>query len=180
MVKRIVIAIVTAVGLTAAAAVATPAGAQQYPPAGNLCTVSDTTVSPGQSITLTCGTYLGGATVTFTFFSAPVDLGSATADGSGVVTAELTIPQAAAGAHTITATGQSASGPLTNSVSLTVSASGSSGAGAGAGTSGTGGLPRTGDDSSVPLARAAIVLVAAGGALVFLARRRRATTPVHL
>ena len=80
----------------------------------------------------------------------------------------------------LTVAAESASGPLTNSVSLTVSASGSSGAGAGAGTSGTGGLPRTGDDSSVPLARAAIVLVAAGGALVFLARRRRATTPVHL
>lgn len=49
MLERIVIAIVTAVGLTAAAGVATPAGAQQYPPATSFCTVSSTTVSPGRS-----------------------------------------------------------------------------------------------------------------------------------
>jgi LPXTG-motif cell wall-anchored protein len=39
----------------------------------------------------------------------------------------------------------------------------------------TGALPRTGDDSSLPLARAAVVMVAAGGVLVLTARRRSAS-----
>lgn len=39
----------------------------------------------------------------------------------------------------------------------------------------TGALPRTGDDSSLPMARAAVVLVAAGGVLVLAARRHRAS-----
>lgn len=177
MLKRIVIAIVTAVGLVAAGGLASPAGAQQYPPATSFCTVSSTTVSPGQSISISCGGYLGGATVTFTFFSAPVDLGSATADGSGVVTADVTIPQsAAAGEHAITAVGESATGTLTNSVTLTVAGAGAGDAGAGA----AGDLPRTGDDTSIPLARLAVVLVAAGGALLFFTRRRRASQAVHL
>jgi hypothetical protein len=38
----------------------------------------------------------------------------------------------------------------------------------------TGALPRTGDDSSLPMARAAVVLVAGGGVLVLAARRHRA------
>lgn len=38
-----------------------------------------------------------------------------------------------------------------------------------------GALPRTGDDSSLPLARAGVVLVAAGGLVVLAARRRRAS-----
>lgn len=37
----------------------------------------------------------------------------------------------------------------------------------------TGALPRTGSDSSLPLAKAAIVLIGVGGALTFLARRKR-------
>jgi LPXTG-motif cell wall-anchored protein len=39
----------------------------------------------------------------------------------------------------------------------------------------SGGLPRTGDDSSMTMARVAIGFVAAGGLLVLAARRRRAT-----
>jgi LPXTG-motif cell wall-anchored protein len=38
----------------------------------------------------------------------------------------------------------------------------------------TGQLPRTGDDSSLPMARAAVVLLAGGGVLVLAARRRQA------
>jgi LPXTG-motif cell wall-anchored protein len=38
----------------------------------------------------------------------------------------------------------------------------------------SGALPRTGDDSSMTMARVAIVLVAAGGLLVLAARRRHA------
>ena len=39
----------------------------------------------------------------------------------------------------------------------------------------SGGLPRTGDDSSMTMARVAIGFVAAGGLLVLAARRRRAS-----
>lgn len=175
MVKRIVIAFATALGLVAATAVAPgPADAQVYPPPVAGCTVSDTSVSPGQTISITCSGYLGSVTVTFTFFSQPVSLGAATTDAGGTVNADLTIPaNAAAGSHTITAEGASASGTLTNSVALTVVGDGAAGAGAGA-RGGTGDLPRTGDDTSLPLARIAAVLVAAGGIALFLARRRQA------
>lgn len=39
----------------------------------------------------------------------------------------------------------------------------------------SGALPRTGDDSSLTMARVAIVFVAAGGVLVLVARTRRAS-----
>ena len=168
MVKRFVIALTAATALIVAAGAASPVGAQQYPPAGNFITVSDTTPTPGQTISITTGTYIAGSDVGVTFFSAPVDLGVAAAGANGVATLSAQIPSnAALGAHTITANGTTTAGPLSQSVSVTVVASGSGGAGAGAGTgtSATGALPRTGDDSSAPLARAAIVLVAAGGAL---------------
>lgn len=176
MLKRLLLVAGLTLGLIAAGA---PAEAQQYPPAVTGCTVTDTTVTPGQSITITCSGYLGGVTVTFTFFSQPVDLGSATADASGVESFSATIPSnAAVGAHTITATGASASGTLTNSVAVTVVGAGAGAAGAGA--TGAGDLPRTGDDTSIPLARVAALLVAAGGIALFFARRRKSTADVSV
>ena len=168
MIRRSLIALCT---LGALLALGTRADAQQYPPAANFLTVSDTTPTPGQTITITTGTYLSGSSITVTFFSQPVPLGSAVANAVGEGTLSATIPaNASLGAHTITAEGTTAAGPLTQSVSVTVvAADGGAGAGTGARTP----LPRTGDDMSLPLARAAVVLVAAGGALLLVTRRRR-------
>jgi LPXTG-motif cell wall-anchored protein len=173
MLKRTMLA---ALAVTAALTLGAAAAGAQYPPPPNFCTVSDTTPTPGQSITLTCGTYVAGSTVTFTFFSAPVTLGSATADANGVVTATVTIPaDATLGEHTITATGPAAAGgTLTNSVGITVVGAGQAGAGTFVPGTFTGALPRTGNDSSLPLARAGALLLAVGGVLVLAARRRRA------
>jgi hypothetical protein len=165
MIRRSLLAMALVLGMVVAAA---PADAQQYPPAANFLTVSDTTPTPGQTITITSGTYLAGTTVTITFFSQPVNLGSGIASAVGTVSVQGTIPaDTPLGQHTVQASGQTAAGPLTQSVSVTVVAAES----AGGGTSGS--LARTGDDSSIPLTRVAAVLVATGGALVFVARRRR-------
>jgi LPXTG-motif cell wall-anchored protein len=169
MIRRCLLA-VSLVG--AMVVVAAPAGAQQYPPAANFIALSDTTLVPGQTFTITAGVFLPGSTVTFTFLSDPVNLGSAIANAVGTASASATVPvDAPLGAHTVTASGQSADGPLTLSASVTVvPAAGAGGAGAGAG---AGNLPRTGDDTSIPLTRVAAVLLAGGGVLVFTARRRR-------
>ncbi len=80
MVKRLI-----ALGVLAVLAMAAPAAAQQYPPAVNSLTVSDTTPCPGQTITIEGRTFAPGSTATVVLTSGPVTLGSATADAAGVI-----------------------------------------------------------------------------------------------
>jgi hypothetical protein len=164
MVKRMVVAAAVALGLLAA-----PAAAQQYPPAQNSLTVSDTTPTPGQTIDITARTFVAGSTVTVTLNSEPVLLGSPTSDPSGVARLSATIPASTPlGAHTIVAQGTASDGtPLTLTASINVVAAGGSGSGTG------GGLPRTGDDTSLPLARIGLALAAAGGVITAVAAKRR-------
>jgi len=164
-------------GLIAAAALAivamaAPAGAQQYPPAVNSLTISDTTPTPGQTISIEGRTFATGSTATVTLFSDPVVLGSAIADAAGVFALQATIPaDTPLGAHTITAQGTAPDGsPLSLSVSLTVVPA--QGAGAGAG-NGSGNLPRTGSDSSIPLAKLGLGMLAIGGIATAIAAKRR-------
>jgi hypothetical protein len=169
MVKRMVVAAAVTLGLLAA-----PAAAQQYPPAQNSLTVSDTTPTPGQTIDITAQTFVSGSTVTLTLDSGPVVLGTPTSDPSGVARQSATIPASTPlGAHTIVAQGTASDDtPLTLTVSINVVAADGSG---GSGTSG--GLPRTGDDTSLPLARIGLALAAAGGVITAVAaKRRKATT----
>src|SRR5512138_2371710 len=99
MIRR---ALTLMVSVAALLALATPAHGQQYPPGQFGVFVSDTTVVPGQTITISAGIFASGSTVTFTFFSQPVTLGTATADADGVATIEATIPSdATPGTHTI-------------------------------------------------------------------------------
>lgn len=173
MIKR---ALIVAVSVVALFALAAPAWGQQYPPGSFFVTVSDTTVVPGQTITITAGTFGSGTTVSVAFFSQPVNLGSATAGANGTASLSATIPaDATTGAHTITATGTGADGaPVSVSTTVTVVEEGAAGAGAAGAGGAAGDLPRTGDDSSLPLARIAAALVAVGGGLLFVTRRRRA------
>jgi LPXTG-motif cell wall-anchored protein len=149
---------------------AAPAAAQQYPPAVNSLTVSDTTPTPGQTISIEGRTFAEGATVTVTLASDPVVIGSAAADPSGVVTLDATIPAATPlGQHTITAVGQASDGSeLSVSVSITVVAADGTGDAAAGGS-----LPRTGDDSSIPLAKVGVALAAIGGLVTAVAAKRR-------
>jgi LPXTG-motif cell wall-anchored protein len=161
MVKRMLVAAVMTLGILAA-----PAAAQQYPPADNSITVSDTSVTPGQTIDITVRHCEPGSTASFTLTSDPVDLGTAVADEAGVASLSATIPEnTSLGRHTITARG----GDLALRAAIPVDPAAAGGAAGGPG----GALPRTGDNSSIPLARVGLGLAAVGGVLTALAAKRR-------
>jgi LPXTG-motif cell wall-anchored protein len=143
MLKRMLVVVVALVGILA---LAVPARGQQYPPEELFIFVSDTTPTPGQTITVTAGTFAPGSTVTITFRSTPRVLGEDDddegADESGRVVRDVTIPaDATLGTHTITASGTAPSGaPRSLSTTVTVVP-----AGAGAGAPGAGvGAPGAG------------------------------------
>jgi LPXTG-motif cell wall-anchored protein len=162
MAKRLLIVATLAALLHAA-----PASGQQYPPGDNeLVTLSDTTVVPGQEITITASGFAPAADVTATFASQPVVIARGTADASGTATMTGTIPaDATPGSHSITVSGQGADGsPRELTASLVVL-----GPGGGAGA----GLPRTGT-STLPLTGVAAALLGVGAAFFLTARRRRA------
>jgi hypothetical protein len=143
-----------------------PAAAQQYPPAQETIVVDDTVVVPGQDVVISFSGSPAGSTWTFTFFSQPVVLGTATADAGGAVTFSATIPEnATPGTHTITGVNETG---LSVSVSLTVTADAAQAAAT------DGDLALTGRNT-VPLSRLGAILVAAGGVAVLAARRRRET-----
>jgi LPXTG-motif cell wall-anchored protein len=170
MVKRLIGAAALAV-----VALAAPAAAQQYPPAVNSLTISDSTPCPGQTVTIDARTFAEGSTVSFTLLPESVALASAAADAAGVAAVQATIPtNTPLGAHTITADGTAPDGSsLSTSVSLSVVSCEGTGAG-GAGAGGTGGnLPKTGDDASLPLAKVGLGLAALGGVVLAIAAKRR-------
>ena len=138
-------------------------GAPYCPPPGG--TASDTTVVPGQTITIRGEGFTPGETVVVTFNSIPVPMGSFTADADGVVEVEVTIPtDAEPGAHTITMVGQTSGVEVVIPIEVVGTAA----------TGGGGGLARTGSDTG-PLVGIGLGLVAAGGAAAYAARRRAET-----
>jgi LPXTG-motif cell wall-anchored protein len=133
-------------------------------------TLSETTVSPGASITFSGGGFASGSKITISVTPGPVVLGSTTADADGNFSVVVTLPtNISTGAHRLEATGVDLDGnPLTVSLEFTVVA-----AGATAAVTPSGSLPYTGSDAGrIALVGAAAVLV--GGAGVWGARRVRA------
>jgi LPXTG-motif cell wall-anchored protein len=126
--------------------------------------VNDSSVTPGQPVTVSAKVFEPGSTVTFTFFSAPVVVGTAVADAAGVATLTFDVPSTAtAGTHTIEASGTGADGlPLTVTTTITV-------AGAAAG----GDLPTTGSSNTVSLTQVALTALVGGGFFVLMANKRR-------
>jgi LPXTG-motif cell wall-anchored protein len=165
MVKRLI-----ALGVLAVVAMAAPAAAQQYPPAVNSLTVSDTTPCPGQIVTIEGRTFAPGSTATVVLESGPVTLGSATADALGVITLQGTIPvDTPLGSHRLVATGTAPNGQtLSLSLAIQMAAANCGGTSTASGT-----LPRTGDDTSIPLAKIGLGLAAVGGVITALAAKRR-------
>lgn len=182
-----------AVGVAAVAALlmffAVPASAQYQPTSGQ--TLSATTVSPGQTITVSGFGCPAGSTVT-TRFDTTV-LGTTTASKGGDFSLQVTIPaNATAGTHEITST----CGAVVLSSTITVTAASTTGGTAGttggtAGTTGgattggstggsaaTGGgtnsgtLARTGANTSLYL-EIGFALLAAGGIFLMVARTHR-------
>ncbi len=170
--RMVVIAAASAAVLVVCAA---PVGAQQYPPTNNSVTVDDVTPQPCQSVTVTASTYTAGSAVDFTLASTPTSLGSATADDSGVATLTAAIPEGTEpGDHTITASGPSDGGSLSQAITVNVVGSCAGEATTPTTVAASGPLPKTGSNSTMPLARAAALLMAVGGVLLLATRRRRA------
>jgi alpha-L-fucosidase len=136
------------------------------------------TVAAGGTTTVTGSGFTPCAEVTLTLHSDPVALGTVTADATGAFSKPVTIPASTpAGSHTITGTAGSTNGIVT----LTVTAAGTTtSAGSGSSSSTAAVTPaQSGGPLAFTGAHAALysglglLLVLAGGAVAYLARRRR-------
>jgi len=158
----------TAFAIAAMLALFAGSASAQYEPTGSQV-LSDTTVRPGDTITVSGTGCPANASVTTTFDRSTV-LGSTTAGSDGTFSLSVTIPSdAVPGRHTITST----CGDLVLSSTITVlGASTGTGGSTGTGTGG-GALPRTGTNSTVPLTQIGVGLLAIGGVLMIVARKRR-------
>ncbi len=122
-------------------------------------TISDQTVTPGQSITVTASGFQPGETVRVALHSTPVVLGTLTMDSAGSGSGTVTIPDGAAiGQHTIELTGQTSG--LVASTGIVVVQS----------------LASTGVSSGVVGLGIIGLILALGGALMLVVARRRAVT----
>ncbi len=161
------------------------ASAQTY--GGATVSPSDSTVVPGQEITVTACCFSG----VVEFAIAGRSLGNALAGLDGNVSAVVTIPaDLAPGTYQLTATGFSLADfpdELTATTNITLVADTGDGdddddddGGTGVGTGrtgvvrgGTGTLPRTGAETTFPLLQAGTVLVLVGAGVLFSIRNRR-------
>jgi hypothetical protein len=187
--RRLLSALTITAGLTLLAA---PVHAQPYPPATGGLTVSESTVSPGESFTISGSGAEPGATVTFTLkrsssalgagnqavvatpnlaravaavrpqAQSSRTLGSTTANAQGEFSARLTIP-ADTDPGIYTVTATSG-GEVLAVVTIRVAAAS------------IGGLPFTGSDVGPGLA-AGVSLIVVGGLLLLTISRRRSATP---
>jgi hypothetical protein len=142
-----------------------PALAQTYPPEEPTAEVSDSTVRPCDTITVSGSNWQAGSTVQISLDGEQV--ATDTADASGNVSTSVRIPCALApGTYVISLSGTAADGTsATATTTITVLAAGGGGAGA----------VRTGADLSAGLTIMVGLLVLGIGALVATRRRARAS-----
>jgi hypothetical protein len=146
--------------------VAAPAPAQQYPPKKPTCQVSDTSINPGDQVTVSGKHWQPGSTVNFTLQPEGIDLGSATVGQNGKFSAVVTIPDTVEpGEHRIVCSGIDRKGdPFVLATTVQILA----------GAVGGGGAAFTGTVLNVPVWMLLIVaLFAAGVVAVAIGRRRR-------
>jgi hypothetical protein len=143
--------------------------ANAYPGGGGTATVTspDTNPTPGSTIAVTGSGFDANESVDGTLHSAPIDLGTETADSTGVVHFEVAIPSTFTGTHTITLAGLTSGFVAT--LSIVVSATPTA-------TSGGGGLASTGAAVIGMVVLAAVLLV--GGGILLTAGRRRTSSLV--
>lgn len=171
--------LVGAVALATLLLFAPAARAQQYPPQAGGCSVNITLVRPLLRVVVTCvpGSFGIRVAVTITIFTTPDDLGTFTSADDGSLRAEVEMPaDLTDGPHTIVAAGIGPEGtPVEYPMAVTSVTPVSAGApvtGSTGSTSG-GNLARTGADSIASELRIAAALLAVGGSLVVIGRRRR-------
>jgi hypothetical protein len=163
----------TAVGLAGPTSAATrpsctPEGTGTYPPAASPIALDRSRASVGMAISFEARCFDNGDTVTATVYSTPKQVGTFTANSSGVVSGEFTVPQVEAGRHTLRLVG---SDGTQTSVGFTVVPSAAPAAG-GTGSSTSGSLAFTGTDVAMTAGVGALLLLG-GGALVMAAKRRK-------
>lgn len=136
----------------------------QYPPKECGVGADRTEVAPGGKVNLVGECPQGTTSVTFRLMPGDVDLGTATPDGGGKYSKEVTIPaNTRPGSYRIEARCEGVAGlGVVRSVGITVV--------------GAAALPRTGAAWTGPLSGAGLALVALGGVAVFAVRRRREQT----
>jgi hypothetical protein len=155
-------------------------------------TVDPSTIGPGGQVTITSTGWKASSQVTAELHSTPESLGTLTADGNGKISGQVTIPaDATPGAHSIVLTGTDPTSARMVTLGITVTAASSnpgSNPGSGSATPGSGtnvsGASTTsaGTGSSLPFTGAnvrgfvsfALLLIAAGLALLSWRYRRRA------
>lgn len=144
-----------------------------YPGASCTAAVSDTTVVPGEDVTVSGSDFEPGTTYTIVFHSRSRLLARGTTDSS-TITDTVSIPtNAKPGDHTLVLRGtDDDGGPRVLRTAITVVGEANTSAPQ------TAGLPGTGADSTLlPLAGAGAGVVLAGAGLVAYSRRRRQTAP---
>lgn len=165
--------VLAAGALAAAAMVALPsvASAQTYVyPDGT--EISDYTPQAGDVVTVMFNGFGPYTMVVIRLHSDPVDLGTFTADGNGVVRVTVNLPEGVTGSHHIVATGTDAlNNAVTASMPVTISAADVS-PNTGSNTPGSF-LPRTGSNTTMIVTLGGLALVV-GGAATFAGRRRPA------
>jgi large repetitive protein len=171
---RISVMMIVAAFVMATIVTVAPAADAQSSPYFHTCTVQLSAVAalPGSQLTVTASGFPAGSVVTFTIYSTPIVLGTATANASGDATLVFTLPAGLApGMHTITATGLPPGDcdPAIPSTQVMVDASVVTTAPATTAASGT--LPRTGTNSA-ELVQLALVLIVVGGLITLAARKR--------
>jgi hypothetical protein len=154
--------------VSASSAQGPPPHPPNYPPPGHAIACSAIPdFAPGQDVVCNAFTFGSGTPVRWTLFSAPVDLGTTTADANGVATLDTKIPlDAVPGPHRIEASGVDRFGNalvLVFEIQLVPAQAPPAEP-----------LPRTGSSSSVPMAQIAVATIVAGGFLLIMANRRRA------
>ncbi|TAM91032.1 MAG: hypothetical protein EPN43_04870 [Jatrophihabitans sp.] len=145
--------------------VATTAGAAPYT---NQMTVgvSNSSPSPGQSITVSGTGATPNGQVSIDFHSTVVHLATVTANVDGAYTATVTIPTGQCGAHTIVATDVTTGNTASTAVTLPACTA-STGTGTGGGLSATG-------VAVAGIGAVGVALLLGGGLMLLLGRRRRA------
>ena len=150
----------------------TPASAQQYPPERPTCPVSDTTVSPGDQVTVTGANWEAGSTVTITLQPEGINLGSATVGANSSFSVTVTIPDSVQpGPHRIVCSGINLEGiSVSRSTAIQV---------LGGVVGGGGGAAFTGSTLNVPLWMVLIAGLFGVGVALVLVGRRRSRRGVH-
>jgi prenyltransferase beta subunit len=140
-------------------------------------TLSSNSVPEGGTLTVSGGGFETGEKVKITVASDPVTVGEPVADGTGVVSQSFTLPASiGAGSHTVTLLGETSG--VTISAPFTVTAAQTSGGNTSTTTTTAprAQIVRTGSGTHAQ-AQVAFALLAFGGVLVLVARRRRIVYP---